>query len=51
MPGKPHSEFSAQHKPYVIFKKDGKTLDKNGNIVSADSAEAHIALEDFFYRG
>jgi tetratricopeptide (TPR) repeat protein len=50
MPGKPHSPFANQQKPYVIHKKDGKALDKHGSFVSQDAAEAHIPFEEFIYR-
>ncbi len=50
MPGKSHSPIPSQQKPYVIEMRDGKTLDKLGNVVSSDSPAAHIALEEFVYR-
>jgi hypothetical protein len=50
MPGKPHSPNPCQQKPYVIQMKDGKALDKYGNLVDPGSPEAHIALEEFIYR-
>jgi len=50
MPGKPHSQNYYQQKPYVIQMKDGKALDKLGNIVLKDSPEAHIPLKEFIYR-
>ncbi len=50
MPGKPHSPFPHQQKPYVNHMKDGKALDVLGNIVKADSPEAHISYEKFIYR-
>ncbi len=49
MPGKPHSIKASQRKPYVIYQKHGKTLDKFGNIVDAASAEAHIPVDEFVY--
>jgi hypothetical protein len=49
MPGKPHSPFPNQQKPYVIQMKDGKYFDKVGNIVSSSSPEAHIPLDEFVY--
>ena len=51
MPGKPHSPFQYQQKPYVIQKVNGKTLDKFGKEVSGDLPEAHILLEEFVYLG
>ena len=50
MPGKPHSPFPNQQKPYVVQMKDGKTFDKFGNVVLSNSPEAHIPLEEFIYR-
>ena len=49
MPGKPHSSLPCQQKPYVIHKDNGKTLDKFGNVVSQNSPEAHIPLNEFTY--
>lgn len=49
MPGKPHSPNEAQQKPYVVHKKNGNFLDKNGKIVKKGSAESHIPLEEFVY--
>ncbi len=31
MPGKPHSPFPYQQKPYVVQMKDGKAFDNHGN--------------------
>jgi tetratricopeptide (TPR) repeat protein len=50
MPGKPHSPFPQQHKPYVVQMKDGQAFDKFGNKVSKNAPEAHIPLDEFFYR-
>jgi hypothetical protein len=49
MPGKPHSPNPSQQKPYVIHMKDGKTLNKFGQVVTNNSPEAHIPLEEFIY--
>ena len=49
MPGKPHSPFAYQQKPYVIHKKDGKAFDKYGKLVEQNSPEAHIPIEEFVY--
>jgi hypothetical protein len=49
IPGKSHSLHPHQQKPYVVQMKDGKTLDKFGNVVPYDSPEAHIPLEEFVY--
>lgn len=50
MPGKVHSTNHCQQKPYVIQIKNGKTLDKFGNVVSPDSPEAHIPFHEFIYQ-
>lgn len=50
MPGKPHSPFPYQQKPYVVQMKDGKALDKFGNKVAKNAPEAHIPLDEFVYR-
>jgi hypothetical protein len=50
MPGKPHSPFPYQQKPYIIHKKDGKAFDELGNMVGQKAPEAHISLEKFIYR-
>lgn len=51
MAGKPHSPFPYQRNPYVVEMRNGKTLDKFGNIVDPSAPEAHIPLEDYIYRG
>ncbi len=50
MPGKPHSPNAHQQKPYVVQMKNGKAVDKYGNLVPKESPEAHIPLEEFIYR-
>ena len=51
MPGKPHSPFPYQQKPYVIHMKDGKYIDKFGNkLLNGDAPEAHIPYNEFVYR-
>lgn len=50
MPGNPNSRNLQQQKPYVVEMKNGKTLDKKGNIVDSLSPEAHIPLEEFIYK-
>lgn len=50
MPGKPHSPFPYQQKPYVSHLKNGNFLDKNGNVVSRKDPAAHIPVEEFVYR-
>ncbi|MEN9654288.1 MAG: hypothetical protein RL235_400 [Chlamydiota bacterium] len=49
MPGKPHSPYSHQQKPYVIQMKDGKAFDRQGNLVPHESPEAHIPIDEFIY--
>ena len=50
MPGKPHAKHLHQQKPYIIYMKDGKTLDKIGRVVAADAPEAHIPINEFKYK-
>ncbi len=50
MPGKPHSPLLHQQKTYVTQVRNGKALDKFGNIVDAKDPAAHIPVEDFIYR-
>ncbi len=50
MPGKPHSPFPYQQKPYIIQMKDGQALDKFGNKVNKKAPEAHIPCDEFVYR-
>jgi hypothetical protein len=50
MPGKPHSPFPHQQKPYVIQKTDRGALDKTGKYVLTDAPEAHIPFAEFIYR-
>jgi tetratricopeptide (TPR) repeat protein len=50
MPGKPHSEYSYQQKPYVSNVKNGKFLDKFGHEVGRKDVEAHIPLNEFIFR-
>lgn len=51
MPGKPHSPFPYQQKPYVIYTKNGKVLDKFGNILDDSSLpQVHIPLEEFVFK-
>ena len=50
MPGKPHSPFPGQQKPYVIQKTDKGSFDRVGNLISDKKKEAHIPLEEFIYR-
>jgi tetratricopeptide (TPR) repeat protein len=50
MPGKPHSPYPYQQKPYVNVMKDGKTIDNFGNVVLNTSEEAHIPYDQYIYR-
>ena len=50
MPGKPHSPFPHQQRPYVVQMKDGTALDKFGKKVAKNAPEAHIPLDEFIYR-
>ena len=49
MPGKPHSPFFYQRKPYVVQKINGTCLDKFGNFVTREAPEAHIPVQEFNY--
>ena len=49
MPGRAHAKYSHQQNPYVIQMKDGKTLNKLGEVVKYDSPEAHISFGEFVY--
>ncbi len=51
MPGKSHSSNPCQQRPYVVYEKEGRVIDKFGNIAQEGSAEAHIPLEEFVFRG
>ncbi|MEM8628891.1 MAG: hypothetical protein AAGF04_02300 [Chlamydiota bacterium] len=51
MPGKPHSQWSSQRRPYVIIMKNGDVLDNAGNLVLIDTFEAHIPVEEFVFIG
>ncbi len=50
MPGKPHSSFSYQQKPYINQRIDGQSIDKYGNYVPHNSSNAHIPFDEFIYR-
>jgi len=50
MPGKLHSEYPSQQKPYIIYRKNGQILDKYGNQTLVTLPEAYVSLEDFIYR-
>ena len=48
-------EPSSQRKPargwHIRWNRDGKPLDKNGNVLdTADCDAAHIPVEDFYYK-
>jgi tetratricopeptide (TPR) repeat protein len=50
MPGKSHSPYPHQQKPYVIQMKDGKAFNIKGELINHDLPEAHIPLEKFIYK-
>jgi len=50
IPGKPHSLYPYQQKPYVIQATDKGAFDKTGNLVSFDDPKVRIPLEEFVYR-
>ena len=49
-PGNPGSSNSVQKKPYIIHQKAGKAIDKNGNLVSRESVDAHVPLNEFRFK-
>lgn len=49
MPGKPHSPYPHQQKPYVVQMKDGKAYDKQGHLIFHEAPEAHISVNEFIY--
>ena len=51
MPGQIHSPNKYQQRPYVKQVKNGHYININGKTVLESSAEAHIPLEKFKYRG
>ena len=49
--GNPNSSAPGQRHPYYVrWQKNGKSLDKNGNITNKDSYESHIPLENFHFK-
>lgn len=46
----PKAQYPHQRIDYVRWQKNGRSLDKNGNIVSKRSAEAHIPVKDFKFK-
>ncbi len=51
MPGKIHSDYPHQQRPYVVQMTDGETLNKFGQVVHRSSPEAHIPFEEFIFIG
>jgi hypothetical protein len=47
MPGNPDSPNPSQQGPYFVQQRNGVTLDKNGNAVPPNSAEAHIPEAEY----
>ena len=50
MPGKPHSIYPCQQKPYVIQKLGEEAVDCWGKRVHPHAPEAHVSLNEFVYR-
>ncbi|MFW0777116.1 MAG: phage minor head protein [Rickettsiales bacterium] len=48
--GNPNSSNPGQRVDNVRWTKDGKSLDKNGNVVPRSSRESHIPFEEFKFR-
>ena len=50
MPGKPHSPYPSQRKPYVSELKQGNAIDRFGNRLNSSSEiDAHIPLAKYKY--
>ncbi|NGX46044.1 MAG: hypothetical protein K940chlam2_01226 [Chlamydiae bacterium] len=47
MPGNPSAKWPSQRRPYAKHSVDGKYLDKYGNTVPKEAAEAHIPLDEY----
>lgn len=45
--GNPSSSYIGQRKDYVRWQKNGKSLDKYGKVVDANTLESHIPVKDF----
>ena len=51
MQGDPNSPFPNSWNPYVRWQKNGRALDKNGNVVNnKKSPDAHIPLDEFQFK-
>ncbi len=50
MPGKPHSPWEHQQKPYVVEYINGQPIDAAGNMVLDSAPEAHVPLEKYTYK-
>ena len=51
MPGNPNSGNIAQRKPYVVQRRGRMALDALGSEVSPRSAEVHIPLSEYKFKG
>lgn len=49
MPGNPNSPNPGQRKPYVKHRTDKGYLDKNGKIVSKESFDSHIPINEYSF--
>ncbi len=47
MPGRSYSPNPRLQKPYVVYKRGMVVVDKFGNLVPPESAEAHTPYEEF----
>ncbi|QVL58280.1 MAG: hypothetical protein KFB93_04145 [Simkaniaceae bacterium] len=47
MPGDPNAKWPSQRGPYVMHQVNGNCVNKYGKIVSRESREAHIPLEQY----
>mgnify|MGYP001802977051 CR=1 FL=1 len=50
MPGDPKSPYPNSRNPYVKRVRNGTYVDKNGNPVLHNSAEAHIPIDEFSFK-
>ena len=50
MPGKPHSPYPYQQKPYVKQQIKGTPMNKHGKKAKSKSEESHIPINEYIYR-
>ena len=47
MPGNPNHPHESSKRPYVMHKKQGRALSKEGKLVDIKSNESHIPFEEY----